>query len=294
MVVGWWPRSLRRSDDLWDRLPASIRRVHNTVLGLTAVLLVDILVVLLWLAAHPRIAHAVGPALIILTALLAIWTAAEPFRAGYGLRLGLRDLSELLALPTISSHPGWSKPKFARLLVQDAVDPSAPPKTPEELTRSIRALNDRLRQAGVLADLESARAAESVRVAIAALDEEVGRLDRELDPSEGERLDRRLALASGDEELRRLLESQRAVWQRLAQRRDESSRRRDRLRDQLMTLLMQLLELEMRARRGAPADADLTGRVHALCAELARAGEAMVEADRVLAAPDSRSSAGRA
>jgi chromosome segregation ATPase len=95
------------------------------------------------------------------------------------------------------------------------------------------------------------------------------------------------ALGSGDDdvELRRLLESQRAVWQRLEAKRQEKEARRDRLRDQLMTLWMQLLELDARVTRGSRMEPELTGQVRALSRDLAHAGDALTQVERLIAAP---------
>jgi chromosome segregation ATPase len=169
------------------------------------------------------------------------------------------------------------------------VPASLTPRTPAELTAAIVELTARLRRGGLLPDDESALAAHAVRTAIEALEAEVQRLHGELDPAEGERLDRRLAmLGSGDDdaELRGLLESQRMVLRRLEQRRLEKEARRDRLRDQLVTLWMQLVELDARVTRGTPVDAELTGNVRALSRDLARAGEALTEVERLMAATE--------
>ena len=146
-------------------------------------------------------------------------------------------------------------------------------------------MSAKLLRSGLLPDDESAAAARAVRVAIDALEREIVRLNQEVDPTEWERLARRLAsLGDGDEdaELRRLLESQRAVWNRLDERRREKEAKRDRLRDQLMTLWMQLLDLDGRASRGA-VDPELTAQVRVLSRDLARAGEALAEVERVIA-----------
>jgi chromosome segregation ATPase len=202
--------------------------------------------------------------------------------------LSKHDATKFSSLPNSASHPGWRNPLYARLLAPERELATRTPRTPAELARAIAELSDRLRRGGLLPDNESALAAESVRFAIETLEAEVQRLHRDLDPAESERLDRRLAAlgtSAEDDELRRLLEAQRAVWSRLQQRRQEKEARRDRLRDQLVTLWMQLLELDARATRGSPVDVELTGRVRALCGELAQTGDALTEAERLIAPP---------
>lgn len=77
------------------------------------------------------------------------------------------------------------------------------------------------------------------------------------------------------------------MWTRLDERRRDKEARRDRLRDQLMTLWMQLLDMDARASRGSPVDPELTGQVRALSRDLARVGDGLVEAERVLGRRDS-------
>lgn len=120
-----------------------------------------------------------------------------------------------------------------------------------------------------------------MQAAIAALDDEIRRLAAEIDPAELERVERRLAAVGADADLRRLLEGQRELWQRLQERLQAQQAKRERLRTQLQTLWMQLFELDARLTRGAPPDPELTGQVRALCDEIGRAGEALGEVERL-------------
>ena len=83
--------------------------------------------------------------------------------------------------------------------------------------------------------------------------------------------------------MRRLLEGQRAVWQRLEQRAREKEQRRDRLHDQLRMLWMQMVELDVQVARGSQPDPEITGSMRALCKELEQAGEALMEAEALVA-----------
>ena len=292
----WAPRALRRSDDQWDRLPAELRRFRAFRDGTLALLGVHILVVMP-VVITSRAPDWLGyPALFTEMGLLAAGTVATIVAASAArralLKLGLSpyEASKTGGLPNVASHPKWKNPMFARLLAPVSETARATPRTPEDYVRGIEALNAKLHRSGLLPDDECASAARSVKAAIDALEMEVIRLNQELDPTEGERISRRIAsLGSGQEdaELRRLLESQRAVWTRLDERRRDKEARRDRLRDQLMTLWMQLLDMDARASRGSPVDPELTGQVRALSQDLARASEGLAEAERVLARPES-------
>lgn len=291
----WTPRALRRSDDQWDRLPKELRRFRVCRDATLVVLGVHIGVVM------PVIITGSVPNWMNLTLLLgemAFLTAgtvatflaarkARPALAALG--LSPYEIARAGGLPNVASHPKWKNPMFARLLAAAPDATRATPRTPEDYVRGIEDINPKLVRAGLLPDDDCVSAAHAVKAAIDALELEVVRLNQELDPAEGERLARRIAsLGSGpeDAELRRLLESQRAVWQRLDERRRDKEARRDRLRDQLMTLWMQLLDIDARASRGSPVSPELTGQLRALSQDLARAGDGLAEAERVLRRPD--------
>ena len=291
----WWPRALRRSDDQWDRLPPVLRRFRAWRDAALGILLVHIAVIM------PVVITGSAPKGISVTLVLAEMTALAVATIGTAIssraakrammELGLSayEASKAGALPNVASHPKWKNPMFARLLAQVEATRQSP-RTPEDYVRGIEDLNNKLLRGGLLPDTDCASAARSVKSAIDALESEVIRLNQELDPAEGERLARRLAsLGDGpeDAELRRLLESQRAVWTRLDERRREKEARRDRLRDQLMTLWMQLVDMDARVTRGSAVNPELTAQVRALSRDLSRAGEGLVEAERLLKRPDS-------
>ena len=290
----WWPRAFRRADDQWDRLPPVLRR-FRAFRDATVTLWVGLFGVM-----TPLFFARGGPALGVLIGITgAFWLGAVATIAGArasrkaltALGLSEYEAAKAGALPNVASHPKWKNPQFSRLLAPESQDASESrrPRTPAELVSAIEELSARLQRGGLLPDDECALAAQSVKTAIDALVAEVVRLNQELDPAERERLDRRTAaLGDGDEdaELRGLLESQRAVWRRLDQRRQEKEARRDRLRDQLMTLWMQLLDLDARVMRGSPVDPQLTGQVRALSQDLAHAGDALAETERWLARPE--------
>ena len=284
----WTPRALRRQDDQWDRLPAPLKRFRAFRDATLGVLGAHIVVVM-----PLYVTGAVNENAILWTVAGLLWIGtAASIRAARIARRFLMDLglspyeaSKAGSLPNSASHPRWKNPMFARLLALAPENTPAVPRTPDEYVRGIGELNAKLLRTGLLPDDESAAAARAVKSAIDALEREVVRLNQEVDPAEAERLARRLAALGGgaeDDELRRLLESQRAVWNRLDERRREKEAKRDRLRDQLMTLWMQLLDLDARASRGA-VDPELTAQVRVLSRDLARAGEALAEVERVIA-----------
>ncbi|MEX2177397.1 MAG: serine/threonine-protein kinase [Gemmatimonadaceae bacterium] len=295
----WWPRSWRRADDLWDRLPKPLRRLRNVLDGVVTFLVLDIAAFLVvattgggaygdWLLSQLRTGNGLAFLGVAKAAIPLGWLGFEFFRARKKLGVSARDLAELLALPHLLTHPAWSKPKFARLLASETSDAPSPrpPQTLDELARAIKELTSRLVRMGFLLDDESVGAAESVHAAIDALESEIQLLHARFDPAEQDRLAARVAaLGSSDDdaELRPLLEGQQAVLRRLEQRRHDKEARRDRLRDQLRTLWMQLIEMDARLARGAAADPELTGRVQALSRDLARGGDALSEVERLIA-----------
>ncbi len=287
----WWPRAFRRPDDLWERLPEPLRKFRIAAACVFPFAAVTLLLFphlltrsgILWTGVHRGIVNIVMGAIVLGQFVPMVW-GMFGFK-GKMVKLGMnkKDFVELNTLPNSGSHPGWSKPKFARLLSSESpsVQTARQPRTPAELESAIAVLSKRLRNSGLINNDEIVDAARAVCAAIDALETDAQRLQRELDPAEREKLDRRLAaLDASDGDLRALLEGQRAVWLRFEQRLLEKEARRARLHEQLVTLWMQLLELDARITNGAPADPEITGRVRALCNELAHAGEALTEAER--------------
>jgi len=296
----WWPRALRRADDIWDQLPRPLRRLRSVIDGILAWFVADIALFLTlattgggalgdWFLQFLRSTEGFAPLAFGLPKFAAIgWIVFEYLRTKRKLGVNDHEIAELLRAPHLAGASVWNKPKFARLLAETpSTESVSTPKTPNELAAAIAALSQRLRAGGLLPDDDCAGAARSVVTAIAALDEEIRRLAGDVDPAEGDRLERRLANAGADVELRSLLESQRELWRRLQQRLEAKQGRRERLRDQLVTLWMQLFELDARVTRGVPVDPELTGQVRALGREVARAGEALSEVER-LTAPTER------
>ena len=299
--VHWWPKALRRTDDIWERLPKPLRRLRNVIDGVATFLVLDISLFLLvattgggaygdWFFSVMQKNAGLGLWFhaAVRGLLPVVWVGYEFFRAKKLLGVTARDLTHMLKTPHLADDPGWSKPKFARLLGAETQSRAIrAPQSADELVRSIRALASRLVRSGWMPDDESVRAAEAVEKAIVALEGEIARLHQDLDPVESERLDRRLAALTSSEEdaeLRKLLEGQRAVLARLEQRRQAKEARRDRLRDQLVSLYVQLLEMDGRLTRGAAADPELTTRVRALSRDLSHLGAAMSDVERLLAA----------
>jgi hypothetical protein len=298
--VHWWPRPLRRADDIWDRLPKPLRRLRNVIDGVATYLILDITLFLLvattgggaygdWFFSVMQKFEGIGLWFhgAVRGLLPVVWVGYEFLRAKKKLGINFRDLTQLLKTPHLADDPGWNKPKFARLLGAETESHAVrASQSPEDIVRVIGPLTSRLVRSGILPDDESVRVAESVLAAIGALEGEIARLHQDLDPVEVEKLDRRLAALTSseeDDELRKLIEGQQAMLQRLEQRRQEKEARRDRLRDQLVSLYMQLLELDGRLTRGAAADPELTSRVRALTTELGHLGAGMSEVERLLA-----------
>ena len=292
----WWPRALRRADDQWDRLPAVVRRYRRWRDALAVYLLPGFFILpgIFWsLAEHGQVAPLLLNFATMLTCTASFLVRrSQARRSIMALGLSDHDATKFCSLPNSASVAEWRNPQFARLLAPEtAGEVEAPaPRSPAELAQAIAALSDRLRPTGLLPDDESAHAAQAVKAAIDALEAEIQRLHQELDPAESERLDRKLAaLGSGDEDLRRLLEGQRSLLQRLEERRREKESRRNRLHDQLRTLWMQLLDLDARVSGGTAVDPELTGQVRALSRDLAHAKHGLDETERLIAPAERQS-----
>ena len=297
----WWPKALRRKDDIWSTLPKPLRRLRNIIDGVVTWLVSDIALFIVlattgggvvgdwFLAALRSMPDVLVPFTFGAPKMAAIgWLVYEYYRTKKKLGLDSHELAELLKSPHLAGDGAWAKPKFAKLLAgtSDASAVASGPRAPksaEDLAREIAALSNRLRSGGLLPDGDSATAARSVQMAIQVLDDEIRRLASEIDPAEIERVKRRLATVGADDDLRRLLDSQLELLDRLQQRLEEKQARRERLHDQLVTLWMQLFDLDARLTRGAPADPELTGQVRSLIDEVARAGDALSEVEKLTA-----------
>lgn len=136
---------------------------------------------------------------------------------------------------------------------------------------------------------EAVAAASQLVAAVKALDEEIEKLARDLDPSEISRLEEKLT-ALGDpgtesavgREMRELLSNQLKLMRRMAFALEHSTARRSRLMEMLNTLWLQMGNLRAEAARESLESDEVTGKIRAICEEIERHAEATEEVNQLV------------
>jgi hypothetical protein len=266
----WWPRALRRPNDIWDRLPLLAKAVRVLLVALVPALLLLVFL-------RVRITRSVGAGYpgwvdtaewtVFIAGAIALaagmfWTR----RKGLALDQSLR----MLLGPTLTSG-GWEEPAITRLLAPASGKVRQPDAdSPADYVRAIR---EALRLAPAVAETgdRAIDAAESLRKSIEKRDHELAALARDAGPGEADRLATKLdalksdAIDAGEQaELRELVRNQLEVVRRMQGRREIVLRDRAHLLD-----LMRALWTAVRAiGENTGADAAAVERLAALCEEI--------------------------
>jgi RNA polymerase subunit RPABC4/transcription elongation factor Spt4 len=289
----WYPRRLRRHGNLWDRLPAAVRRARWLSTALVAYSVVVMTGFAIFIAFVRRflagwvqiqlvlfIGMTVGYAAIF--ALWVFWRA----RAKRELRrrgLGESDLFRVLIAMPVSRASFWARPHVAAVLLPPA-KPAAGrgEETPHDQLQSIlrhaQELSGPLRPLGA----EAAAAARQLLEAIEHAQQEISELSRNLEPGEQERLaDKIAALGSAagraDEQapLRQLLEKQLELIRGLEERIEDARANRGRHVEMLKTLALHVASLRARSAETPSEVRSVSERVRALCDEIGRQASAL-------------------
>jgi hypothetical protein len=298
--TGWWPRSLRRPGDVWDRLPNAVRKVRAVISamavgGLAIQLPLLILSATWWGMGRVSQALALNRIVIPLTAMTFVVlmpTLGTTIR--WSKRFGISSLlaSRLVREPTWN-NPFWKRAEVAGLLrnVEGmkgrlvAGTPQSPAELVAAIDRAAMALPEPLRAAGK----EAAVAAHDVLRFVDDVDREMAALSREADPADRAQLERKLAsfpTSGGGEsprsQMRDLVEQQLQLIVQLEARRRQLVDERDRSVGMLRTLWLQIASSRTRFASDEGSVAELSGQIRAICADLERGQSAMGEVDRLL------------
>jgi hypothetical protein len=289
-IALWYPPPFRRAGDVWDRLPRPVRwsRGTATLLVLDLLALVPLFMLLGNEGALRRIEAATGldtadllNAIALLAAVfvagLVWWLVVFALCARIMRRRGLdtyalRRVSRAVLTGCTSDRRVWKRPEVAAVLLPPAAGaPAAPlrPRSPAEYRDGIAALAEGLRAAHPLLAAQALAAGRSLLAELAASDQEVARLERDLHPEEEQRLEERLA-ALGDPmgrdgdgaEMERLVAQQLDLVRKLRARREEVAARRRALAEELDGLWSSLGG----ASSAAPGGAQALEQLRALCA----------------------------
>ena len=281
----WWPRALRRPNDIWTRLPWQARFVR-IVLSAFFVGLPTLILAREWLSqrgaeastAAPidafttaEIAVVVGTALVITSGFW--WTA----RHGLSVSEGVRVL-----FGATSPAPIWSAPQVARLL--DPQTGGVRPPDRDDPAEHRRAIHDVVARLGA----DAAGVGPAVRSMADLVCHEIDRCDRQAaafardaSPREVERLTLQLSMleqsadrdSADRRELRDLVAHQLDVVRRMQTRRELAEQRSAHLFYLLRGLWAQLCVLRNASVSGPAAVARQSRHVRDLCSEMNRALE---------------------
>lgn len=287
----WWPRSLRRPGDIWNRLPADIRRVRaiTSAAALLGAALFLPALVLARLATSSEIARfylfffGLGGALAATLTYLGALVYSNRWERKYS--LAAADVEKLRSDPTWGS-PFWQRAEIARLLgaAEGAPAVSLAPVAPTEVVAALASLvpivPEHLRTL-VAECLDTAR--QTVR-AIARIDDELRHLAREADATELARLQLRLSELGAPQEgepsslgqMRNVVSGQLALMGQLAHRREELASRRARSVDLLRTLWLQVANFRAQDAADAIEVAGVSTRIR----ELRHQVELVLDAER--------------
>jgi predicted Ser/Thr protein kinase len=272
----WWPRGLRRPDDMWHALPRSARfgRAMLTLFFVVtpALVYVERLVgfsptTAAWQAALRSAEYGI----IVLTA-VAIGALAMRW-SGRGL-----DVDQLARWLVGSTTSGsfWRAPQVSPLLDDPKREETKGPTTPHDYLRAISEAAATLQGSARAAGSDAVAAARTLMAAIDACDAELRVLRRDADPLEASRIQERLALLgeTGDEgvtyddqaQMRQLLRHQLELFARLGVRQEMVAARRRQLADRMSSLWHALRQLA-REGVGVPTGERATDReaLRALC-----------------------------
>ncbi len=275
----WYPRALRRPGNVWERLPAAVRRLRWWVPAVGAYS---------FLCFAPRPSRFFAVKMAGMAAILVLGTVLRA-RAKRELRrkgLAPADAHRVMLSVTPSRASFWARPHIAAILAP-APHPDSPrrPDAPHDHLQSILRHADEL--SGPLRPL-GALAAVAGRQLIASIDQsdrDIAGLARNLEPGEEDRLaDKIAALAptpgrtDDQAPMRQLLEKQLELVRGLQARIEEAKDTRTRRVEMLKTLSLHLATLRARSAEPTGEVRSLSDRVKALCDDIAQHPIALAEA----------------
>ncbi|MDB4898524.1 MAG: protein kinase, partial [Gemmatimonadetes bacterium] len=275
----WWPRTLRRTGDVWSCLPRSVRVTRSALTGLF--LLVPLLIYAgKWsgttFAPGPRGQLAQRWLGVAAYGVLLVTTVIAGASVWLWRRRGLpaADVAWLLAGPTVGTR-FWNRTQISALLTLPAGQGAAcavdEPQSPHDYLRAISDAAERLTGSARALGSDAVAAARQLISSIEALDKEIVMLARDSDPVELSRIDQRLSVlgnetTDGDEQqMRRLLESQLELLHRLSARLEGASTFRAHHVGMLQSLALCMANLRARTASESLEGGEVTARIRALC-----------------------------
>jgi hypothetical protein len=297
--VGWYPRRLRHAGDVWPRLPPDLRRARATV-WIFVVLWISLTPTQLIIMSSDDIYRKTGQKapiqqftarlpreLVVTTGRLAaistlgLMASVILFSLRWG-RLVRRTRSNVgvtnaMFFRDTGHRSFWLKPEVAAFLLREGPDPARAPGSPRELASAISAAVERLPGGSQALGAGARDGAASLASAIAGLDAEIASLSSNADTAERERLETKLAALgpappNEDEarrQMRELLQRQLDLLRGFESRLEALRAVRTKRFELLRALWRQAIDLR-EAANDPGREAHATGRIRALCAEIAQ------------------------
>lgn len=286
---GWWPRFLRRPDDLWDRYPKEVKR------QLTSMLHVVIAAVAAMLLLFGRPVQL--PPRTVLVVLLLFggrwgWNIIRQWRWARRLGLDRWSAGQLIDPPPPTSS-FWKRPGIQRLLLPPGGAIAAVDSVSQTPTGYLQALSDAAHKLdGPRRDIagEAASVGREILSAIEALDRQIEDLAADSDPAELARLKQKLdALGEPDKSepenkrrMRELARQQLEFVQGLADQLKAANDGRARLLNLLKTLWLQIANLKAQVTMEGFDASEISQEVRAIADDVQRYREASEEAVKLL------------
>lgn len=276
--VSWYPRKLRRRNNVWDRLPRAARLLR----AWSPLLFISLAVVALHRPVDFRIKIVEVALFVVVSLALAVaelTTKRQLKRMGIASR---HDQNRIAFSAPPSRARFWNQPHIAAILAPPAEgdDNIAVSDSPHAQMQLILRLADEL--TGPLRPLgaDAAAAARRLLASVEEADKQIADLARNVEPGEEQRLvDKIAALAEVKDaaEMRELLEKQLDLIRSLNERIEAARARRSRHVEMLKTLALHMASLRARVPDTPSGVGSLSDDVRALCEEI-RCQEANVAA----------------
>ena len=267
----WYPRKLRRRNNVWDRLPRSVRWFR--------VVFPFVFVSLAMTVPDPM--HNFTLKLLVFLIVFAIAGALELTAKRELKRMGItswNDLSRIVSTPP-SRVRFWSQPRIAAVLApaqDDALTADSPHAQLQSILRIAEDLSGPLRSIGS----DAAAAGRRLLASIDQSDKQIADLARNVEAGEEQRLVEKIAALANVEqgaEMRQLLEKQLDLIRDLSARIENARARRNRHIEMLKTLALHMASLRARV---SPSDVgSLSDNVRVLCEQISRQGNTNAFAD---------------
>ena len=259
----WYPRPLRRRNNVWDRLPRSVRRLR-AVIPLVFIALVVA-------APDPK-------KLFVFVIALLIAFACE-FAARRELkRLGITSANELARI-AFSAPPSrtrfWNQPRISAVLAPSEHREDTTADSIHVQLQSILRIADDLSGPLRPLGLDAAAAARRLLASIEQSDKQIADLARNIEAGEEQRLTDKIAALADVEEgaaMRDLLEKQLQLIRGLTERIETARAQRNRHIEMLKTLALHMASLRARVADTPSQVSSLSDNVRMLCEQISRQG----------------------